>query len=111
MLVLCLQFLNPKKIDAFLFEMTLAESLVRPSVEQRSRNGLNKPILSKISLFTGEIPAPPPAEKLTKFKKYGEPLYRWSTSLEEIVGKNHKEKKIKKSKVCANTVEKPLPNT
>jgi len=85
----------PTKSNAFQFGMKLAESLVMPYIQGRSRIGLQRSILTKIKTLTGEGEE---GDQLQDGPIKGQ-RKRCSTCIEEIAGKDQKKKKDKLPKM------------
>jgi len=83
----------PTKSNAFQFGMKLAESLVMPYIQGRSRIGLQRSILTKIKTLTGEGEE---GDQLQDGPIKGQ-RKRCSTCIEEISGKDQKKKKVAKN--------------
>ena len=53
---------DPKKVNSFEYGYTLAEQLVMPQIQRRSRNGLQSSVLAKIDLVMPKGPEQPPKD-------------------------------------------------
>ena len=90
----------PTKSNAFQFGMELAESLVMPCIRSRSKIGLQKSILTKIRIFTGEGEEDNAGDANNfQYGSTSEQRKRCSTCLDEMSGKDQKKKKDKLSKM------------
>ena len=89
---------KPQKINSFEFGIKIAETLVKPFVESRSRRGLQKPVLQKIGLFMGTSEVQPNETNL-RYDMNAEKRRRCDFCIKEIVGADQKKKKDKLAKI------------
>ena len=89
---------DPKATDSFDFGWSLAEALIGPHVQRRSKVGLKATILMKMSFIEGPVQPAAPVSGDRVPLRHQTPR-RCATCLLEIAGPNYKEKKDKLKKV------------
>ena len=83
---------NPRNIDSFEIGFELVMSLVRPQLERRRRNGLQKNIIRKIDLFIDQNDNDEDDE-VHKFLRLGDKRRNRTACLDVISGPQCKQKK------------------
>ena len=90
---------DPKAVNMFDYGADMADALVRPYVDVRSRNGLQSLVQSKIALYTGIKPVTAAVRRLDDYEKTSPTPKRCRICIETSKGNGQKASKDKMKKI------------